>query len=142
MKSLYRTQALAQAGRNGEVHTQDGTLQLALALPAALGGNGQGNNPEQLLAAGYAACFSNALLHVAKAMGTPLASAPVATTVDLLARADGTFTFAILLEVTLAGELAEQIVRQAHQTCPFANAMRGNVATRLLLNGRLLEETK
>lgn len=142
MKSLYRTQALAQAGRNGEVHTQDGTLQLALALPTALGGNGQGNNPEQLLAAGYAACFSNALLHVAKALGSPLAAAPVATTVDLLARADGTFTFAILLEVTLTGDLAEQIVRKAHQTCPFANAMRGNVATRLLLNGQLLEETK
>lgn len=71
MKMLYRTQAIAQAGRNGEVHTLDNSLQLALALPTALGGNGKGNNPEQLLAAGYAACFSNALIHVAHKLGAP-----------------------------------------------------------------------
>ncbi|UCP15533.1 organic hydroperoxide resistance protein [Aeromonas media] len=141
MKTLYRTQARAQAGRNGEVHTLDHSLQLALALPTALGGNGQGNNPEQLLAAGYAACFSNALLHVAKQLGTPLATAPVEASVELLALADGRFNFAIVLDVTLAGEQAEQVVRLAHQTCPFSNAMRGNVITHLSLNGTPLEET-
>ncbi len=76
MKTLYRTQAIAQAGRNGEVHTLDNSLQLALALPTALGGNSKGNNPEQLLAAGYAACFSNALIHVAHKLGVPLSVLP------------------------------------------------------------------
>ena len=141
MKTLYRTQAIAQAGRNGEVHTLDNSLQLALALPTALGGNGQGNNPEQLLAAGYAACFSNALIHVAKLLGTPLTSAPVEASVELLALDDGRFNFAIALDVSLQGVQAEQIVRLAHQTCPFSNAMRGNVITHLSLNGTPLEET-
>ena len=141
MKTLYRTQATAQAGRDGEVHTLDGSLQLALALPPALGGNGKGNNPEQLLAAGYAACFSNALIHVAQKLGSPLSSAPVTASVELLALTDGRFNFAIALDVTLAGEQAEEIVHLAHQTCPFSNAMRGNVTTRLSLNGTLLEET-
>ena len=66
MKTLYRTQAIAQAGRNGEVHTQDNSLQLALALPTALGGNGKGNNPEQLLAAG---CAAHGMLLAAHAQG-------------------------------------------------------------------------
>ncbi|MDM5150602.1 organic hydroperoxide resistance protein [bacterium 19CA06SA08-2] len=146
MKTLYRTQAIAQAGRNGEVYTLDNSLQLALALPTALGGNGKGNNPEQLLAAGYAACFSNALSHVAQKLGTPITSAPVTASVELLALADGRFNFAITLDVALAAAQpeqraqAEQLVRLAHQTCPFSNAMRGNVVTRLLLNGAPLEE--
>ncbi|WP_270827827.1 organic hydroperoxide resistance protein [Aeromonas sp. Y318-1] len=147
MKTLYRTQAIAQAGRNGEVHTLDNSLQLALALPTALGGNGKGNNPEQLLAAGYAACFSNALIHVAHKLDAPLSSAPVTAGVELLALDDGRFNFAITLDVALAttqpeqAAQAEQIVRLAHQTCPFSNAMRGNVVTRLLLNGVPLDET-
>lgn len=146
MKTLYRTLAIAQAGRNGEVHTLDNSLQLALALPTALGGNGKGNNPEQLLAAGYAACFSNALIHVAQKLGTPITSAPVTASVELLALADGRFNFAITLDVALAAAQpeqmaqAEQLVRLAYQTCPFSNAMRGNVVTRLLLNGAPLEE--
>lgn len=147
MKTLYRTQAIAQAGRNGEVHTLDNSLQLALALPTALGGNGKGNNPEQLLAAGYAACFSNALIHVAHKLDAPLSSAPVTAGVELLALDDGRFNFAITLDVALAttqpeqAAQAEQIVRLAHQTCPFSNAMWGNVVTRLLLNGVPLDET-
>lgn len=146
MKTLYRTQAIAQAGRNGEVHTQDNSLQLALALPTALGGNGKGNNPEQLLAAGYAACFSNALIHVAQKLGAPITSAPVTASVELLALADGRFNFAITLDVALAAAQpeqmaqAKQLVRLAHQTCPFSNAMRGNVVTRLRLNDIELEE--
>lgn len=142
MKTLYRT----QAGRNGEVHTLDNSLQLALALPTALGGNGKGNNPEQLLAAGYAACFSNALIHVAQKLGAPITSAPVTASVELLALADGRFNFAITLDVALAAAQpeqtaqAEQLVRLAHQTCPFSNAMRGNVVTRLRLNDIELEE--
>ena len=146
MKTLYRTLAIAQAGRNGEVHTLDNSLQLALALPTALGGNGKGNNPEQLLAAGYAACFSNALIHVAQKLGAPITSAPVTASVELLALADGRFNFAITLDVALAAAQpeqmaqAKQLVRLAHQTCPFSNAMRGNVVTRLRLNDIELEE--
>ncbi|WP_241778198.1 Ohr family peroxiredoxin [Aeromonas salmonicida] len=112
MKILYRTQAIAQAGRNGEVHTLDNSLQLALALPTALGGNGKGNNPEQLLAAGYAACFSNALIHVAQKLGAPITSAPVTASVELLALADGRFNFAITLDECHAGQCRHPPVTQ------------------------------
>lgn len=139
MKTLYQTRALAQAGRGGQVRTHDDSLTLDLALPKALGGTGRGNNPEELLAAGYAACFSNALLHVATKLGTRLEHAPVEARVALQAQDDGRFGFEIDLAVELADARAEEIVRLAHQTCPFSNAMRGNVATRLLLNGTQLE---
>jgi osmotically inducible protein OsmC len=66
MTILYTTSATAQSGRNGNVATDDGLLDVSLAYPKELGGTGNATNPEQLFAAGYSACFSNAILHVAK----------------------------------------------------------------------------
>ncbi|WP_238157649.1 OsmC family protein [Aeromonas salmonicida] len=83
---------------------------------------------------------------MAQKLGAPITSAPVTASVELLALADGRFNFAITLDVALAAAQpeqmaqAEQLVRLAHQTCPFSNAMRGNVVTRLRLNDIELEE--
>ena len=149
MPILYTTQATATGGgRSGHAETSDGVLAVDLTVPKELGGDGaRGTNPEQLFAAGYAACFSNALIHVAHKLGAPLSTAPVTAGVELLALDDGRFNFAITLDVALAATQpeqaaqAEQIVRLAHQTCPFSNAMRGNVVTRLQLNGAPLDKT-
>lgn len=83
MTTLYKTQATALAGRNGQVKTNDGLLDLELAYPKEMGGTGAATNPEQLFAAGYSACFSNAILHVAREAKVALKSAPVTAEVAL-----------------------------------------------------------
>lgn len=77
MTTLYTTKATALAGRNGQVKTEDGLLDVALAYPKEMGGAGNATNPEQLFAAGYSACFSNAILHVAREAKVALQQAPV-----------------------------------------------------------------
>ena len=69
MASLYSTKVTASGGRHGSIRSEDGLLDLKLALPRALGGRGDATNPEQLFAGGYAACFENALLHVSRDAG-------------------------------------------------------------------------
>lgn len=134
MKNLYETRATASGGRNGQVATDDGLLSVKLAYPKALGGKGDQTNPEQLFAAGYAACFSNAILHVAKAFGVTLTQAPVSATIGLAANASGGFQLSASLKVALADiELAtaQKLVEAAHQVCPYSNAIRNNVAVKL-----------
>lgn len=86
MKTLYETQATASAGRNGQVTTDDGKLSIALSYPKEMGGSGEASNPEQLFAAGYSACFSNAVLHVAREAKVKLTQAPVTAKVGIGAR--------------------------------------------------------
>ncbi|MBK8970059.1 MAG: organic hydroperoxide resistance protein [Hahellaceae bacterium] len=134
MKNLYETRATASGGRNGQVATDDGLLSVKLAYPKALGGKGDQTNPEQLFAAGYAACFSNAILHVAKAFSVTLTQAPVSATIGLAANASGGFQLSASLKVALADiELAtaQKLVEAAHQVCPYSNAIRNNVAVKL-----------
>lgn len=127
---LYTASAVSTGGRDGRVKTDDGTLDLAVQMPKALGGSGAaGTNPEQLFAAGYSACFGSAVAHVARAMKiTPgpfniqanVAIGPVA----------GVFGLAVELVATfpeLAREQAETLVQAAHQVCPYSNATRGNI---------------
>ncbi len=134
MKTLYTTSALAQGGRNGQVASDDGLLQLQLAYPKAMGGSGEHTNPEQLFAAGYAACFSNAILHVAKLARVPLKEAPVTATIGIGANASGGFALSAALQVTLKGlpgDQAERLVQTAHQVCPYSNAVRNNIEVRI-----------
>ncbi|MDF4309360.1 Ohr family peroxiredoxin, partial [Vibrio parahaemolyticus] len=101
MTTLYKTQATALAGRNGQVKTNDGLLDLELAYPKEMGGTGAATNPEQLFAAGYSACFSNAILHVAREAKVALKSAPVTAEVGIGPNENGGFA----LTVSLAAEL-------------------------------------
>jgi Ohr subfamily peroxiredoxin len=133
---LYTTSAKATGGRDGHAATLDGTLDVKLTTPKELGGGGgAGNNPEQLFAAGYAACFIGAMKFVASQGGPKVpADAAVTSTVGIGPRSAGGFGLDIELAVALPGLAraeAEALVEKAHQVCPYSNATRGNVDVRL-----------
>ena len=135
---LYRTSAKATGGRDGTAATLDGALDVKLATPKELGGGGgAGNNPEQLFAAGYAACFIGAMKFVASQGGPKVpADASVTSTVGIGPRAAGGFGLDIQLDISLPGvprPEAETLVEKAHQVCPYSNATRGNVDVRLTI---------
>ncbi|MDP3077828.1 organic hydroperoxide resistance protein [Bradyrhizobium sp.] len=122
--------------RDRDAATLDGALDVKLANPKELGGGGgAGNNPEQLFAAGYAACFIGAMKFVASQGGPKVpADASVTSTVGIGPRAAGGFGLDIDLEISLPGVSraeAEALVAKAHQVCPYSNATRGNVDVRL-----------
>ncbi len=138
VRVLYRTAATATGGRDGHARTVDGSLDVTLSTPKELGGaGGAGNNPEQLFAAGYAACFIGAMKFVASQGGPKVpADTKVTATVGIGPRAAGGFGLEIALAVALPGldpALARQLVDEAHQVCPYSNATRGNVDVQLRL---------
>ena len=132
----YRTTATATGGRDGHAATKDGALDVTLSTPKQLGGGGgPGNNPEQLFAAGYSACFIGAMKFVASQGGS--AKVPndtsVTTTVGIGPRSEGGFGLDVDMEVSLPGvdkAAAEALVEKAHHVCPYSNAIRGNVNVR------------
>ena len=131
MSTLYSTTVTATGGRSGRIASDDGLLELDLALPAQLGGKGAATNPEQLFAAGYAACFGNAVIHVTRSTHK-IADDDVTVigTVGMAPNEDGGFALSVALDVAIAGvdqDEAEQIVEQAHRVCPYSNAVRGNI---------------
>lgn len=137
MNILYQAQATATGGRNGQVASSDGILRLQLSVPKALGGpGGAATNPEQLFAAGYAACFDSALAFVAGKQGLKLTGTSVQATIGIGPREGGGFALAAQLLVTIPGvprEQAQQLLAEAHQVCPYSNALRGNVEVALTL---------
>jgi osmotically inducible protein OsmC len=133
---LYRTSARAIGGRDGRSATLDGTVDVKLTTPKELGGpGGDGANPEQLFAAGYAACFIGALKFVASKGGPKIPpDTTVTSTVGIGPRAAGGFGLEIALEVSLPGIArgdAEALVAKAHEVCPYSNATRNNVDVKL-----------
>ena len=137
MNQLYKTSATASAGRNGKVSTDDGLLSLSLSYPKEMGGTGEATNPEQLFAAGYSACFSNAILHVAREAKLILKEAPVTATVAIGTREEGGFglTAALSISLELPKDQAVNLVQMAHQVCPYSNAVRNNIDVALTVNG-------
>lgn len=135
MKPLYTTTAAATGdGRNGHVQTTDGLLDADVRMPAELGGPGGATNPEQLFAAGYAACFHSALKLVAGKLGGDPTDSEVVADVTLGLLDDGGFGLAVALEVSLPAmdaEAALVLVKAAHEVCPYSNAVRGNVEVAL-----------
>lgn len=133
MSNLYSTRVKAIGGRSGNIRSEDGILELKLALPKELGGRGDATNPEQLFAAGYAACFGNAVLHVIRSNKEHKIrdnDVEVLSTVGMVANGNGGFALTVHLDVTLSGISqadAEKIVEQTHQVCPYSNAIRGNI---------------
>ena len=129
-KVLYTAVATATAGREGRAKTDDGVLDVALALPKGLGGSGAaGTNPEQLFAAGYSACFGSAVLHVARVQ--KIVSGPVSITGKVSIGPVGAgFGLAVELVASipdLPREQATALLEAAHQVCPYSNATRGNI---------------
>ena len=130
MDRLYTAVATARGGREGEVVSDDGVLDLTLAPPPDLGGpDGDHTNPEQLFAAGYAACFHSALKRVAKEQGLDIEPSEITAKVSI-----GKQGQAFGLAVTLLGALptldppqGDQLMQAAHQVCPYSRATRGNI---------------
>lgn len=138
MKAIYTTGAKTQGGRAGSVKSTDGVLDLQLGVPQALGGDGKrATNPEQLFAAGYAACFESAIRHIATEQKKQVTDASVTSTVRLGPREAGGFELEVDLDVTLAGPTrteAQAIVDLAHNVvCPYSNATRGNIVANVRL---------
>ncbi|CCQ17776.1 putative organic hydroperoxide resistance protein [Rhodococcus sp. AW25M09] len=131
MKTLYTAEALATGeGRNGHTRTSDGRVDLDLAIPEAMGGSGNGSNPEQLFAAGYAACFHSALQMVARQDKADVTDSAVGARVAIGPNDAGGFELAVTLEVTLPHldrADAQALADKAHQVCPYSNATRGNI---------------
>lgn len=136
MRVLYTANATATGdGRNGQVTTSDGLLNHNLAIPTAMGGPGGATNPEQLFAAGYAACFHSALQTVARKTKTDLGTTAVSAEVGI-GPTDGGFGLTAALTISapdLDPETAERLVAQAHQVCPYSNATRGNIDVTLTI---------
>jgi len=130
--TLYSTKVTAIGGRHGQIRSEDGLLDMKLALPRQLGGKGDATNPETLFAGGYATCFENALLRVSRDAGLRFADEDVEVTAEVgLSRNDsGSFVLSAALAVTVTGvdqKKAEALVESAHKICPYSNAIRGNV---------------
>jgi Ohr subfamily peroxiredoxin len=131
MEALYTAEALATgAGRAGRVATSEGNLELDLAIPKEMGGSGDGANPEQLFAAGYAACFHSALQSVARTQKVKITDSSVGARVQIGSNGEGGFGLAVQLEVVipdLPHEQAQALADAAHKVCPYSNATRGNI---------------
>jgi len=131
MEALYTAEALATgAGRDGRVATSEGNLELDLAIPKEMGGSGDGANPEQLFAAGYAACFHSALQSVARTQKVKITDSSVGARVQIGSNGEGGFGLAVQLEVVipdLPHDQAQALADAAHKVCPYSNATRGNI---------------
>ena len=137
MSTLYTTEALSTGdGRNGEVRTADGVLDELLAVPKEMGGpGGDRTNPEQLFAAGYAACFHNGMRLIAGQQKLKLGESTVRSQVALVALDNGGFSLEVALTAHLPGldqATADQLVQTTHQVCPYSNATRGNIPVTLV----------
>ncbi|MFD4527487.1 organic hydroperoxide resistance protein [Streptomyces sp. NPDC058470] len=135
-KIMYVAEATAHGGRDGYVTSQDGQLELKVAMPPALGGDGNGTNPEQLFAAGYSSCFHNALVMVGRRSGFDLSGSTVAAKVGIGPNKLRGYGLAVALSVSLPvvdQDLAAKLVDEAHEVCPYSNATRGNIEVTILL---------
>lgn len=129
---LHSSQAKSIGGRDGRIESDNQVLTLELTMPRALGGRDRegATNPEQLFAAGYAACFGNAVIHIARQAKVNVGEISIDAKVDLFMNAENLPTLAVALHANLPGveqAQAEDIVAQAHQTCPYSRATRGNI---------------
>jgi Ohr subfamily peroxiredoxin len=136
MKPMYTAIATAHAGRAGKIESSDGKLAATLSTPKELGGpGGDGTNPEQLFAAGYAACFGSALQLVARLKKVTVDGVAITAHVTLGKTDDGAFKLGVELHGKIGGvtpEQAAELMTAAHQVCPYSNATRGNVDVKLV----------
>ncbi|WP_436785811.1 organic hydroperoxide resistance protein [Yinghuangia sp. YIM S10712] len=134
--SLY-TAVATSSGRDQRAVSSDGQLDVKLGMQKELGGDGVGTNPEQLFAAGYAACFASAMRLVAKQQNVDAGDASVTAEVSLNANGQGGFTLAVTLRVELpdhlSGEAGRALLDATHQVCPYSNATRGNIPVELVV---------
>ena len=146
MKILYWAEATSEGGRIGHTRSSDGALDVKIVIPKDLGGeeDAEGTNPEQLFAAGYAACFHSAMKTIAGMKKIDLDESTVTARVGLGPTGTGGFGLETELNVDIPGlerETAHSLVRKAHRRCPYSNATRGNMEVALTVNGEPLEDS-
>lgn len=139
--TIYTAEATVTGGRaEGHGHTTDGALDVDLRLPEEMGGQGGGTNPEQLFAVGYAACFEGALGVAGRRAKLETGDVSINSKVSLSPNGTGGFVLGVALDVTLPSVTdpaqAEELVRVAHEVCPYSNATRGNIEVALTANGQ------
>ena len=138
---FYTARAHVTGGReHGHGRTNDGLLDVQLRPAPEVGGDGGGTNPEQLFAVGYAACFEGALMVAARRRRLEVADVAIDSQVTLTATEDRRFVLGVGLDVTLPSvpdpEQAIELVKAAHEICPYSNATRGNIDVELTANGQ------
>ena len=141
---IYTAHAHVTGGRaNGHGKTDDGVLEVDLRRPKEMGGEGDGTNPEELFAVGYAACFEGAIGAVARRQKLEVDDVAIDSSVSLIPTEERGFKLAVELDVALpsVADQAEAIavVQAAHLVCPYSNATRGNIDVRLTANGAEVE---
>jgi lipoyl-dependent peroxiredoxin len=128
---IYTVEALSTGGgRDGHVRTIDGVVDFDMRAPRSLGGPGTGYNPEQLFAAGYAACFHSAILGAARMQKLDVTGSSVGARIGLTPDGAGGVDLSVHLEVVIPGRTlaeAEEVARIAHAACPYSKAVRGNI---------------
>jgi Ohr subfamily peroxiredoxin len=137
MNILYTAESTAWGGREGRAATSDGHLDVQLVMPKELGGpGGEGTNPEQLMATGWAGCFHSALKLVARGDKIDVSESAITVRIGLGMSDTGAFGLAAEIEAELPGldaETARGLMERSHAVCPFSNATRGNVEVKLTL---------
>jgi lipoyl-dependent peroxiredoxin len=136
---LYTADVLVTGGRSGHAKSTDGNLEVNFAIPKEQGGpGGTGTNPEQLFAAGFAACFESAIMAAGRRSKVPVSEVTIRSRVGLGPTVEFAYGLAVELHVQLPGierSVAESLVAQAEKGCPYSNATRGNIPVRLVLEG-------
>ncbi|MGW2227966.1 organic hydroperoxide resistance protein [Streptomyces formicae] len=136
MDTLYTAVATAN-GREGRAVSSDGQLDLPLGFPVSMGGNGQGTNPEQLFAAGYAACFASAMGAIARQEKVDVSDVSVTAEVSIGKDTDGGFGLSVVMRAELPahleGEAGRELLEKTHAYCPYSKATRGNIPVELVI---------
>ncbi len=145
MKILYTTEAVVEGGRAGHGRTSDGRLAVTLSVPKELGGeSGPGTNPEELFAIGYAACFQSSVLAVAQGRKLDASNSTITSQVGIGPTGHGGFGLEVALDLhapNLSRADAEDLMRRAHELCPYSNATRGNIDVTLRVDGTKFGES-
>ena len=137
MKTLFTAEAISHGGRSGTIETPDRLLDITLGNPLEKGAERRGPGPELLFAAAYSACFNGALHNAAKKLGTPVEKATVRALVSLTEDDLGGYGLAVELHGKLPGidpDQAQRIMEEAHRTCPYSKAMRGEAPVQLVVD--------
>jgi osmotically inducible protein OsmC len=137
MKNLFTVEAISNGGRSGTIQTPDRLLNVTLGNPLEKGIEKRGPNPELLFAGAYAACYNGALGNAAKKLGTPIKDSTVRALVSLIEDDQGGYHLAVELHAQLPGTdrvQAQRLMEEAHQTCPYSKALRGDAAVKLVVD--------
>lgn len=137
MKTLFTAQATSRGGRSGTLQTPDHLLDVALGNPMEKGAETRGPNPELLFAGAYSACYHGAVGNAATKLGSPLKDSTVRALVSLVEEDEGGYRLAVELHAQLPGVervLAQRIMDEAHRTCPYSKALRGEASVKLVVD--------